>query len=97
MAHWLLKSEPDVFSYDDLVRAKREGWDGIRSYQSRNFLREMQVGEEAIFYHSNAKPPGRRRHLQDRQGRRTRPDAVRSDEQVLRSPRASPRIRVGTG
>src|SRR6476619_448000 len=58
MAHWLLKSEPDVFSYDDLVRAKREGWDGIRSYQSRNFLREMQVGEEAIFYHSNAKPPG---------------------------------------
>jgi predicted RNA-binding protein with PUA-like domain len=58
VSHWLLKSEPDVFSYDDLERAKREGWDGIRSYQSRNFLREMQVGEEAIFYHSNAKPPG---------------------------------------
>ena len=58
MARWLLKSEPDVFSYDDLVRAKREGWDGIRSYQSRNFLREMQRGEQAIFYHSNAKPPG---------------------------------------
>src|ERR1700722_1626652 len=58
MAHWLLKSEPDVFSYDDLVRAKREGWDGIRSYQSRNYMREMRRGEQAIFYHSNAKPPG---------------------------------------
>src|SRR5262249_18743923 len=58
MARWLLKSEPDVFSYDDLVRAGREGWDGIRSYQSRNFMREMRRGEQAIFYHSNAKPPG---------------------------------------
>jgi predicted RNA-binding protein with PUA-like domain len=58
VARWLLKSEPDVFSYDDLVRAKREGWDGIRSYQARNFMREMRKGEEAIFYHSNAKPPG---------------------------------------
>jgi len=58
VARWLLKSEPDVFSYDDLVRVGREGWDGIRSYQSRNFMREMRIGEEAIFYHSNAKPPG---------------------------------------
>ena len=58
MARWLLKSEPDVFSYDDLVRSKREGWDGIRSYMARNFMREMQEDEEAIFYHSNAKPPG---------------------------------------
>jgi len=58
MARWLLKSEPDVFSYDDLVRVGREGWDGIRSYQSRNFMREMRNGEEALFYHSNAKPPG---------------------------------------
>jgi predicted RNA-binding protein with PUA-like domain len=58
MAHWLLKSEPEDFSYDDLVRAKREGWDGIRNYQARIYLREMRVGDEAIFYHSNAKPPG---------------------------------------
>ena len=58
MARWLLKSEPAVFSYDDLVRAGREGWDGIRSYQARIFLREMRRGEQAIFYHSNAKPPG---------------------------------------
>ena len=58
VAYWLLKSEPDVFGYDDLVRVKREGWDGIRSFQARNFLREMKVGDRAIFYHSNAKPPG---------------------------------------
>ncbi len=58
MAHWLLKSEPDVFSYDDLVRVKREGWDGVRNYEARNFMRAMRKGDLAIFYHSNAKPPG---------------------------------------
>ena len=58
MAKWLLKSEPDVFGYDDLVAAKREGWDGVRNYQARNFMREMKRGDRAIFYHSNAKPPG---------------------------------------
>jgi len=58
MAYWLMKSEPDVFSYDDLVRVKREGWDGIRNYQARNYLRAMRKGDRAIFYHSNATPPG---------------------------------------
>lgn len=58
MAYWLLKSEPDSFGYPDLVRNKREGWDGIRNFQARNFLREMRKGDQAIFYHSNAKPPG---------------------------------------
>jgi predicted RNA-binding protein with PUA-like domain len=58
MAHWLLKSEPDTFGYDDLVAATREGWDGIRNYQARNFLRDMRKGDQAIFYHSNATPPG---------------------------------------
>lgn len=58
MAYWLMKSEPDVFGYDDLVRVKREGWDGIRNYQARNSLREMRKGDQAIFYHSNATPPG---------------------------------------
>lgn len=58
MSHWLLKSEPESFSYRDLVQVGREGWDGIRSYQSRNFLREMRVGDRAIFYHSSATPPG---------------------------------------
>jgi predicted RNA-binding protein with PUA-like domain len=58
MAYWLMKSEPDVFGYSDLVRAKREGWDGIRNYQARIFLRAMRRGDQAIFYHSNATPPG---------------------------------------
>lgn len=58
MSHWLLKSEPDVFGYGDLVRVRREGWDGIRNYQARNFLRAMSRGDQAVFYHSNATPPG---------------------------------------
>ncbi|MBI4885196.1 MAG: EVE domain-containing protein [Actinobacteria bacterium] len=55
---WLFKSEPDVFSYDDLARKGREGWDGVRNYQARNFMRAMKVGDQAIFYHSQATPPG---------------------------------------
>jgi predicted RNA-binding protein with PUA-like domain len=58
VAYWLLKSEPDTFSYQDLVRVKREGWDGVRNYTARIFLRHMRKGDQAIFYHSNAKPPG---------------------------------------
>lgn len=58
MAYWLMKSEPDVFGYDDLVRVKREGWDGVRNYTARNFMRAMAKGDRVIFYHSNAKPPG---------------------------------------
>ena len=58
MACWLMKSEPDVFSYDDLVRVKREGWDGVRNYEARNSMRAMAKGDLAIFYHSNAAPPG---------------------------------------
>ena len=57
-AYWLFKSEPDVFSYDHLVRNKREGWDGVRNYQARNFMRAMKVGDRGIFYPSNATPPG---------------------------------------
>jgi predicted RNA-binding protein with PUA-like domain len=58
MAYWLLKSEPDTFSYQDLVAAKREGWDGVRNYTARLHLRAMRKGDLAIFYHSNAAPPG---------------------------------------
>jgi predicted RNA-binding protein with PUA-like domain len=53
-----MKSEPEVFGYDDLVRNKREGWDGVRNYQARNYMRAMAKGDEVIFYHSSAKPPG---------------------------------------
>ncbi|RME15925.1 MAG: EVE domain-containing protein [Bdellovibrio sp.] len=57
--YWLMKSEPDVYSIDDLKRDKVTFWDGVRNYQARNFMRDqMQEGDEVLFYHSNAKPPG---------------------------------------
>lgn len=58
MAYWLMKSEPDAYSLDDLAREGTTLWDGIRNYQARNFMRTMQAGDRAFFYHSNAKPPG---------------------------------------
>ncbi|WP_420597394.1 EVE domain-containing protein [Deinococcus sp.] len=58
MAHWLLKSEPDVFSFADLQRAGVEPWNGVRNYQARNFLRQMAVNDLCFFYHSSTKVPG---------------------------------------
>jgi len=59
MRYWLIKSEPDVFSIADLEKVRREPWTGVRNYQARNFMwRDMRVGDFALFYHSNAKPPG---------------------------------------
>ncbi|GEM85050.1 MAG: EVE domain-containing protein [Meiothermus sp.] len=58
MNYWLLKSEPDVFSIDDLKKQKTTLWDGVRNYQARNFLMAMQVGDLAFFYHSSTEPPG---------------------------------------
>lgn len=52
-SYWLVKSEPDTFSYDDLVKDGKTRWDGVRNYQARNNLRAMQVGELCLFYHSN--------------------------------------------
>lgn len=57
MNYWLMKSEPDVFSIDDLRRKDVAGWDGVRNYQARNNLRAMRKGDLALFYHSSAKPP----------------------------------------
>jgi predicted RNA-binding protein with PUA-like domain len=56
--YWLMKSEPESYSIDDLQRDGSEPWDGVRNYQARNFMRDMKVGDLALFYHSNAKPPG---------------------------------------
>lgn len=57
--YWLMKSEPEVFSIDDLRERGVEAWDGVRNYQARNMMRdEMRVGDGVLFYHSNAKPPG---------------------------------------
>lgn len=56
--HWLMKSEPDGFSISQLQERGREPWNGVRNYQARNYMRDMQVGDKVLFYHSNAKPSG---------------------------------------
>ena len=59
MNYWLMKSEPDVYSIDDLKKDKTTPWDSIRNYQARNFMRDdMRKGDLVLFYHSNAKAPG---------------------------------------
>ena len=57
--YWLMKSEPSCYSIDDLKRDKLEPWNGVRNYQARNMMRdEMMIGDEVLFYHSNAKEIG---------------------------------------
>ena len=61
MHFWLMKSEPNEFSIDDLVRARGQTtpWVGVRNYQARNFMRdEMRIGDRAFFYHSSCPEPG---------------------------------------
>lgn len=58
MSYWLMKSEPDVYSIDNLKADGKTIWDGVRNYQARNMLRSMEIGDLAFFYHSNTKPPG---------------------------------------
>jgi predicted RNA-binding protein with PUA-like domain len=58
MSYWLMKSEPDVFGIDRLQQEQTTLWDGVRNYQARNFLKSMEVGDRAFFYHSNTNPPG---------------------------------------
>ena len=53
MAYWLVKSEPSVYSWDQLVKDKQTTWEGVRNYAARNFLKAMKKGEEVLFYHSN--------------------------------------------
>ncbi len=56
---WLMKSEPSVYSIEDLKKEKEAFWDGVRNYQARNFMmKDMKIGDKALFYHSNAKPSG---------------------------------------
>ena len=59
MRYWLIKSEPDAYSIDDLARDKTTPWTGVRNYQARNFMRDdMQVGDLVFFYHSSCPQPG---------------------------------------
>lgn len=53
MAHWLVKSEPSVYSWAQMVKDKRTGWNGVRNFQARNNLMAMKKGDRAFFYHSN--------------------------------------------
>ncbi|MDA0328259.1 MAG: EVE domain-containing protein [Gemmatimonadetes bacterium] len=56
--YWLMKSEPDVYSIEDLERDGSTSWEGVRNYRARNNMMAMKVGDEVLYYHSNAKPPG---------------------------------------
>jgi predicted RNA-binding protein with PUA-like domain len=58
MNYWLMKSEPDEFSIDDLKTRKSEPWSGVRNYQARNFIRDMRAGDGVLFYHSSCAEPG---------------------------------------
>ncbi len=57
-SYWLMKSEPDVYSIDQLARERVGTWEGVRSFQARNHMRAMKRGELALFYHSSVSPPG---------------------------------------
>lgn len=58
MKYWLMKTEPETFSIDDLARVKKEPWTGVRNYMARNHMRSMAVGDGVLFYHSSCEPPG---------------------------------------
>lgn len=59
MSYWLMKSEPDVYSIEDLKRDGRTEWEGVRNYQARNFMvKDMKVGDVVLFYHSSVDPAG---------------------------------------
>lgn len=57
MAVWLMKSEPDEFSINDLKHRQQANWDGVRNFQARNFMRQMELGDTVLFYHSSCKVP----------------------------------------
>lgn len=59
MSIWLMKSEPDVYSVEHLKKDGTTWWEGVRNYQARNFMmNDMKLGDDVLFYHSNAEPPG---------------------------------------
>ena len=89
MSYWLIKTEPDVYSYADLEADGRTWWDGVRNYQARNNLRRMKIGELVIFYHSNANPPAAVGVV--RVARGPEPDATQFDQNSKYfDPRSSP-------
>jgi predicted RNA-binding protein with PUA-like domain len=96
MAYWLMKSEPDEFSIDDLVKARGQTtpWFGVRNYQARNYMRDgMRLGDRALFYHSSCPEPGIAGIVEV--SRLAYPDASQFDPKSPyydpKSPRAAPR------
>jgi predicted RNA-binding protein with PUA-like domain len=94
--YWLVKSEPEDFSFDDLLRSKgrRTTWGGVRNFQARNLMRDqMQPGDGVLFYHSSAEPTGIVGLARVASSRSARSDAVRprSEYHDPKSPRAAPR------
>jgi predicted RNA-binding protein with PUA-like domain len=78
MAYWLMKSEPDEASIDDLARLGRLAWTGVRNYQARNFMRDqMRIGDGVLFYHSSCPQPGVAGLAEVASG--TRPDETQFD------------------
>ena len=98
MHYWLMKSEPDEFSIDDLVKAKKQvtPWVGVRNYQARNYMRdEMRVGDRALFYHSSCPEPGIAGIVEIAKPAYPGRDAVRPEEPVLRRRSRRARRRAG--
>jgi predicted RNA-binding protein with PUA-like domain len=96
MRYWLMKSEPDEFSIDDLARARGQTtpWFGVRNYQARNYMRDdMRLGDRALFYHSSCPEPGIAGIVEV--SRLAYPDASQFDPKSpyydAKSPRAAPR------
>ncbi|HLP79249.1 MAG TPA: EVE domain-containing protein, partial [Acidobacteriota bacterium] len=58
MQYWLMKSEPSVYSIDDLKKDKKTAWTGVRNFKARNYMKEMKIGDKVLFYHSNSEPKG---------------------------------------
>lgn len=89
--YWILKTEPNVYSFEDLLRDGSTEWDGVRNYQARNHLRAMEVGDYIIVYHSNAMPPGAAGI--GRVGAVGRPDRSQFDpESAYHDPRSTPDV-----
>ena len=85
MRYWLMKTEPDEFSIDDLAKKKVEAWTGVRNYQARNFMRDgMQVGDGVLFYHSSCEVPGVAGIAEVATAAYPDPTAVRPQERLLR-------------
>ncbi len=96
--YWLMKSEPDEFSIDDLAAAKGRttAWFGVRNYQARNFMRDqMKVGDRAFFYHSSCPEPGIAGTVEVTGGSVSRRHAVRPQEPVLRCEGLARRAALG--